>query len=111
MCIQQISLSYNFLVAFVANIVENFLSKDFSFCRNHPVEIQLSFFCRQMVEDLSKELELQIKGAEKPSLWELLAIRVILLPYTVGKVTCYTCLSLFTLYGKTISITANLFNL
>ncbi|XP_057764862.1 chaperone protein dnaJ 50 isoform X2 [Salvia miltiorrhiza] len=40
---------------------------------------------KQMVEDLSKELELQIKGAEKPSLWELLAIRVILLPYTVGK--------------------------
>ncbi|KAG6419045.1 hypothetical protein SASPL_121254 [Salvia splendens] len=40
---------------------------------------------KQLVEDLSKELELQIKGAEKPSLWELLAVRVILLPYTMGK--------------------------
>ncbi|KAG6394053.1 hypothetical protein SASPL_144631 [Salvia splendens] len=40
---------------------------------------------KQMVEDFSKELELQIKGAEKPSLWELLAVRVILLPYTMGK--------------------------
>ncbi|XP_047939807.1 chaperone protein dnaJ 50-like isoform X2 [Salvia hispanica] len=41
---------------------------------------------KQLVEDLSKELELQIKGAEKPSLWELLDVRVILLPYTMGKV-------------------------
>lgn len=39
-----------------------------------------------MEEDLSKELELQIKGAEKPSVWQLVGIRVILLPYTVGKV-------------------------
>ena len=39
-----------------------------------------------MDEDLSKELELQIKGAEKPSIWELLGIRFILLPYTIGKV-------------------------
>ncbi|KAL3627568.1 Chaperone protein dnaJ 50 [Castilleja foliolosa] len=40
---------------------------------------------KKMEEDFSKELELQIKGAEKPSLWELLVIRFILLPYTIGK--------------------------
>ncbi|CAK9146810.1 unnamed protein product [Ilex paraguariensis] len=37
-------------------------------------------------EELSKELELDIKGADKPSIWELLGVRVILLPYTIGKV-------------------------
>ncbi|KAK3035087.1 hypothetical protein RJ639_032589 [Escallonia herrerae] len=36
-------------------------------------------------DELSKELELQIKGAEKPSMWDLLGIRFILLPYTIGK--------------------------
>ncbi|XVF27814.1 hypothetical protein REPUB_Repub14bG0141300 [Reevesia pubescens] len=36
-------------------------------------------------EDLSKELELDIKGAEKPSIWELIGVRFILLPYTIGK--------------------------
>ncbi|KAL4291247.1 hypothetical protein GQ457_14G010770 [Hibiscus cannabinus] len=36
-------------------------------------------------EDLSKELELDIKGAEKPSIWELIGVRLILLPYTIGK--------------------------
>ncbi|KAL5578946.1 hypothetical protein UlMin_011388 [Ulmus minor] len=36
-------------------------------------------------EDLSQELELQIKGAEKPSLWELVGVRFILLPYTIAK--------------------------
>ncbi|KAK0577927.1 hypothetical protein LWI29_002448 [Acer saccharum] len=30
-------------------------------------------------EDLSKELDLQIKGAEKPSIWELIGVRLILL--------------------------------
>ncbi|PSR98437.1 Chaperone protein like [Actinidia chinensis var. chinensis] len=40
---------------------------------------------KKMEEDLSKELDLQIKGAEKPSMWELLAVRFILLPYTIGK--------------------------
>lgn len=39
-----------------------------------------------MEEDLSKELDLQIKGAEKPSIWELFGVRFILLPYTIGKV-------------------------
>lgn len=38
------------------------------------------------VEELSKELELQIQGAEKPTVWRLLGIRFILLPYTIGKV-------------------------
>ncbi|PON85341.1 Terminal organelle assembly protein [Trema orientale] len=36
-------------------------------------------------EDLSKELDLQIKGAEKPSVWELLGVRFLLLPYTISK--------------------------
>ncbi|XP_010267762.1 PREDICTED: chaperone protein dnaJ 50 [Nelumbo nucifera] len=40
---------------------------------------------KKMEEELSKELELQIKGAEKPSMWELVAVRFLLLPYTVGK--------------------------
>uniref|UniRef100_A0A7N0TN07 J domain-containing protein n=1 Tax=Kalanchoe fedtschenkoi TaxID=63787 RepID=A0A7N0TN07_KALFE len=39
----------------------------------------------KMKEDLSKELDLQIKGAEKPSVWGLLGVRFILLPYTIGK--------------------------
>ncbi|EOY28604.1 Chaperone DnaJ-domain superfamily protein [Theobroma cacao] len=43
-------------------------------------------------EDLSKELELDIKGAEKPSIWELIGIRFILLPYTIGKLLLwYAC--------------------
>ncbi|OMO64912.1 hypothetical protein COLO4_31725 [Corchorus olitorius] len=40
---------------------------------------------KKVEEDLSKELELDIKGAEKPSIWELIGIRFILLPYTIGK--------------------------
>ncbi|KAI8001499.1 DnaJ protein ERDJ7 [Camellia lanceoleosa] len=40
---------------------------------------------KKMAEDLSKELDLQITGAEKPSMWELLGVRFILLPYTIGK--------------------------
>ncbi|XP_057962433.1 chaperone protein dnaJ 50 [Malania oleifera] len=40
---------------------------------------------KKMEQELSKELELQIKGAEKPSIWELLGVRFILLPYTTGK--------------------------
>jgi DnaJ family protein C protein 25 len=39
--------------------------------------------------EISKELELQITGAEKPSLWRLLGIRFILLPYTIGKVCSF----------------------
>ncbi|GAB4830939.1 Chaperone protein dnaJ 50 [Ancistrocladus abbreviatus] len=41
---------------------------------------------KKVEEDLSKELELQIKGAEKPSLWSLIAVRLVLLPYTLIKV-------------------------
>nr|GMD93002.1 chaperone protein DnaJ 50 [Ipomoea batatas] len=40
---------------------------------------------KKVDEDLSKELNLQIKGAEKPSVWGLLGIRFLLLPYTIGK--------------------------
>ncbi|XP_023001298.1 dnaJ protein ERDJ7-like isoform X2 [Cucurbita maxima] len=40
---------------------------------------------KKVDEDLDKELELQITGAEKPSVWELLGVRLILLPYTIGK--------------------------
>ncbi|XVE51162.1 hypothetical protein DITRI_Ditri02bG0017100 [Diplodiscus trichospermus] len=39
----------------------------------------------QMEEDLSQELELDIKGAEKPSIWELIGVRFILLPYIIGR--------------------------
>ncbi|KAK4491949.1 hypothetical protein RD792_002732, partial [Penstemon davidsonii] len=42
---------------------------------------------KKVEEDLSKELELQIKGAERPSVWELIGIRFILLPYTLVKVS------------------------
>lgn len=45
---------------------------------------------KKVDEDLSKELELQIKGAEKPSVWELLGVRFILLPYTIGKLLLWT---------------------
>ncbi|KAL5972758.1 hypothetical protein ACLOJK_039564 [Asimina triloba] len=42
---------------------------------------------KKMEEDLSKELDLEIKGAEKPSCWNLLAVKFLLLPYTIGKQT------------------------
>ncbi|CAH9119381.1 unnamed protein product [Cuscuta europaea] len=40
---------------------------------------------KNMEEELSKELNLQIKGAEIPSIWELVGVRFLLLPYTIGK--------------------------
>ncbi|EEF43924.1 chaperone protein dnaJ 50 [Ricinus communis] len=40
---------------------------------------------KKMEEDLSKELELDIKGAQKPAIWELIGVRFLLLPYTIGK--------------------------
>ncbi|KAL3519527.1 hypothetical protein ACH5RR_017676 [Cinchona calisaya] len=40
---------------------------------------------KKVEEDLSNELELQIKGAEKPSVWGLLVIHFILLPYATAK--------------------------
>ncbi|KAF6162980.1 hypothetical protein GIB67_021129 [Kingdonia uniflora] len=42
-------------------------------------------------EDFGKELELQIQGAEKPTMWQLLAVRVLLLPYTLGKLLLWNC--------------------
>ncbi|XP_078181239.1 chaperone DnaJ-domain superfamily protein [Carex rostrata] len=40
---------------------------------------------KKMEEDLDNELELQIQGVEKPSVWKLLGVQFLLLPYTVGK--------------------------
>ncbi|GLT44778.1 hypothetical protein SLA2020_186550 [Shorea laevis] len=40
---------------------------------------------KKIKEDLSKELELDIKGAEKPCIWKLIGVRFALLPYTLGK--------------------------
>ncbi|KAL3741441.1 hypothetical protein ACJRO7_016996 [Eucalyptus globulus] len=40
---------------------------------------------KKVEEELSKELELEIKGTEKPSLWDLVGVRFILLPYTFVK--------------------------
>lgn len=40
---------------------------------------------KKVEEDLSNELELQIQGAEKPSVWNLFAVQFILLPYTLCK--------------------------
>ncbi|GAV73663.1 DnaJ domain-containing protein [Cephalotus follicularis] len=45
---------------------------------------------RKTHEDLSKELDLQITGAEKPSVWELVGVRLVLLPYTVGKLLLWS---------------------
>ncbi|GAA0144168.1 chaperone [Lithospermum erythrorhizon] len=44
---------------------------------------------KELLEELSKELDLQIKGAEKPSIWGLLGIRFILLPYTLSKLVLW----------------------
>lgn len=40
---------------------------------------------QKLQEELSNELDLQIKGAEKPSVWDLLGVRFVLLPYTIIK--------------------------
>ncbi|KAG0567374.1 hypothetical protein M758_7G147800 [Ceratodon purpureus] len=40
-------------------------------------------------DDLSKELDLQISGAEQPTIWRLLGVRFILLPYTLGKLAIW----------------------
>ncbi|XP_021887353.1 chaperone protein dnaJ 50 [Carica papaya] len=45
---------------------------------------------KKVEEDLSKELDLQIKGAEKPSFWALAGVRFILLPYTIGKLLLWS---------------------
>lgn len=38
------------------------------------------------IEELSQALDLQIQGAEKPTVWRLVGIRFLLLPYAVAKV-------------------------
>jgi hypothetical protein len=53
-------------------------------------------------EDLSKELELDIKGAHIPAIWELLGVRFIVLPYTIGKVRIPILLNLFSSSGETL---------
>ncbi|RRT64411.1 hypothetical protein BHE74_00042211, partial [Ensete ventricosum] len=40
---------------------------------------------KKVEEKLSNELELHIQGAEKPSLWNLIGVQFVLLPYTLGK--------------------------
>ncbi|XP_056864103.1 chaperone protein dnaJ 50-like [Raphanus sativus] len=40
---------------------------------------------QKLQQELSNELDLQIKGAEKPSVWDLLGVRFVLLPYTIIK--------------------------
>jgi hypothetical protein len=40
-------------------------------------------------DDLSKDLDLQIAGAEQPTPWRLIGVGFILLPYTLGKVSSY----------------------
>ncbi|KAK4754398.1 hypothetical protein SAY87_002502 [Trapa incisa] len=47
---------------------------------------------KKVEEELSKDLDLQIKGAEKPCLWNLLGIQFILLPYASAKlILWYGC--------------------
>ncbi|XP_061376525.1 chaperone protein dnaJ 50 [Gastrolobium bilobum] len=41
-------------------------------------------------EDLSNELELQITGTERPSVWKLVGVRFVLLPYTFGKLLLWS---------------------
>jgi len=45
---------------------------------------------KKLEEDFSKELDLQIKGAEMPSVWELVGVRFVLLPYTIGKLLLWS---------------------
>lgn len=45
---------------------------------------------KKVEEDLSKELDLQITGAERPSVWKLVGVRFILLPYALGKLLLWT---------------------
>ncbi|XP_039114122.1 dnaJ protein ERDJ7 [Dioscorea cayenensis subsp. rotundata] len=41
---------------------------------------------KKVEEELSNELELQIHGAERPSVWKLFGVQFLLLPYTLGKI-------------------------
>ncbi|CAI0407106.1 unnamed protein product [Linum tenue] len=40
---------------------------------------------KKVEEDLSNELQLDIKGAHQPCIWELFGVQFVLLPYTLGK--------------------------
>ncbi|KAH7387699.1 hypothetical protein KP509_16G037100 [Ceratopteris richardii] len=40
---------------------------------------------RESTGDLSKQLQLQIHGAEHPVVWKLIGVQIMLLPYIVGK--------------------------
>ncbi|KAG9454152.1 hypothetical protein H6P81_007056 [Aristolochia fimbriata] len=40
---------------------------------------------KKLEEDLSKELNLQIQGTGRPSVWNLIGVQFLLLPYTLGK--------------------------
>ncbi|KAJ0976088.1 hypothetical protein J5N97_018053 [Dioscorea zingiberensis] len=42
---------------------------------------------KKVEEELSNELELQIHGSEKPSVWKLIGVQILLLPYTLGKIS------------------------
>ena len=42
-------------------------------------------WCRKVEEAVSNEVELQIHGVEKPSVWKLYGVQFILLPYFIGK--------------------------
>ncbi|KAK8936012.1 hypothetical protein KSP39_PZI013956 [Platanthera zijinensis] len=44
---------------------------------------------KKVEEELSNELDLQIQGAEKPTMWNLFAIQLILLPYALGKLSLW----------------------
>jgi hypothetical protein len=44
-----------------------------------------SLWCRKVEEAVSNEVELQIHGVEKPSVWRLYGVQFILLPYFIGK--------------------------
>ena len=63
----------------------------FVYLPNLGLSAEFAICDRNLEEELSKELNLDIKGTEKPSVWELIGIRFILLPYTVGKVAAFCC--------------------
>lgn len=47
---------------------------------------------KKVEDELSGELELHIQGAERPSIWNLIGVQFILLPYTLGKLLIWqTC--------------------
>ncbi|XP_078437255.1 chaperone DnaJ-domain superfamily protein [Wolffia australiana] len=50
---------------------------------------------KKMEEELSNELQLQIQGAEKPSIWDLIVVQFLLLPYHLGKLLLWRCLWLW----------------